>query len=118
VFGVLIAGAGVYGLTRYLAIARTREIGLRMALGADVPAVIGMIVRQTGIPIAAGLGCGLAGSIAISQLLATVVLGVKPFDASALSLAAAVLLFAAAAAVGFPALRAARISPVDALRSE
>jgi predicted lysophospholipase L1 biosynthesis ABC-type transport system permease subunit len=118
VFGLLIAGAGVYGLTRYLALARTREIGLRMALGADVSAVIAMIVRQTGVPMFAGLGCGLAGSVAISRLLAAVVLGVKPFDASAFAVATAVLLIAAATAVGLPAFRAARVSPVDALRAE
>ena len=117
-FGVLVAAAGVYGLTRYLVLSRTREIGLRLALGAPPRAIVALIVRQSGLPVGAGLIAGLAASLAISNVLQHLVAGVSRFDPLALGIAAVSLTTAAGLAVGAPAFRAARIVPIDALRRE
>ena len=115
-FAVLVAGMGVYGLTRYLTLARTREIGLRLALGARSRAIVRVIVMRSGVPVAAGLCAGLAASLAISNLLQHVIAGVPAFDPLALGLAACCLIAAAVLSIGIPAWRATRIAPVAALR--
>ena len=107
---------GVYGLTRYLTLARTREIGLRLALGARSRAIVRLIVMRSGVPVAAGLCAGLAASVAISNLLQHVIAGAPTFDPLAFSLAAWCLGAAAALSIGIPAWRATRIEPVAALR--
>ena len=117
-FGVLVAGMGVYGLTRYLTLARTREIGLRLALGARSRAIVRLIVMRSGVPVAAGLCAGLAASVAISNLLQHVIAGAPTFDPLAFSLAAWCLGAAAALSIGIPAWRATRIEPVAALRDQ
>jgi putative ABC transport system permease protein len=117
-FGILVAGMGVYGLTRYLTLARTREIGLRLALGARSPAIVRLIAMRSGVPVAAGLGAGLAASLAISNLLRHVIAGVPAFDPLALSLAACCLVAAAVLSIGIPAWRATRIEPVAALKNQ
>jgi ABC-type antimicrobial peptide transport system permease subunit len=117
VFGVLVAAAGVYGLTRYLTLARTPEIGLRLALGAPPAAIVRLVVRQSAIPVGAGIVVGLAASLAISSLLQHVLAGVPAVDPLALSLAACALASAGGAALLLPAWRATGIAPVQALRN-
>ena len=117
-FGMVVAAAGVYGLSRYLTLARTREIGVRLALGATPRDIGVLIVRQSSIPVIGGVAAGLACSVAISALLNQMLVGVPPFDPLALGVAAAALFATAIAAVGLPARGAVRVEPVVALRQE
>jgi len=115
-FALIVACGGVYGLTRYLTLARTREIALRLALGARLSQVVLMIVRQNGTPVFAGLLLGLAVSVGVSNMLQHVIVGASSFDALALATAAAALAGTAALALGIPALHARRVDPAEALR--
>jgi ABC-type antimicrobial peptide transport system permease subunit len=97
---------------------RTQEIGIRMALGARQADVLGMVVRQGMVLALAGIGIGLAGALALTRLLNTLLFGVSALDATTfllvpLGLATVVLL-----ATAIPARRATRVSPVVALRYE
>jgi len=116
-FGVIVACSGVYGLAHYLTLARTREIALRLALGAGVKRVFFLVARQTGGPILAGLGVGLVISLAVSTTLQHVMVGVPGFDPMATALGMGVLIVAATVAVGIPATRMTRVQPSEALRN-
>jgi ABC-type antimicrobial peptide transport system permease subunit len=118
IFGVLVAAMGVYGLTRYLTLARTREIALRLALGAAPAAVLRLVLHQSGVPLGAGIVTGLGASVAISNLLQHILTGMPAFDPIALSAAAISLGAAGGAALALPAVRATRIAPAQALRHE
>jgi putative ABC transport system permease protein len=118
IFGVLVAAMGVYGLTRYLTLARTREIALCLALGAAPAAILRLVLRQSGVPVAAGIVTGLGASVAISNLLQHIVTGMAAFDPIALSAAAVSLAAAGGAALALPAVRATRIAPAESLRHE
>jgi putative ABC transport system permease protein len=113
-----IACIGVYGVLAYSVTQRVREIGLRMALGAQRGAVLALIVRQ-GMAIGlAGIGAGLAGSWALSRALATLLFGVRMRDPLIYTAVAAILAVVSLAACAVPACRAARIDPMSALREE
>ena len=118
IFGVLVAAMGVYGLTRYLTLARSREIALRLALGAAPAAILRLVLRQSGLPVAAGIVTGLGASAAITNLLQHVLAGMAAFDPIALSAAAVSLGTAGGAALTLPAVRATRIDPAQALRHD
>lgn len=116
--GLLLALVGLYGLMAYSVGQRTREIGIRMALGADKRSVLTMIVRQ-GLGLALpGIVIGLAGTFAVAGVLAAVVAGVSPRDPAALVGIPAALVVVTMLAALVPALRAARLDPRDALRQE
>jgi putative ABC transport system permease protein len=115
---LLLAGLGLYGVLAYSVSQRTREVGVRMALGARPLQAIGLVARESVAMVGAGLIAGCAGSLLFARVFAGLLFGVGPSDP--LSLAAAVLALAsvAAAATLLPARRAARIDPAIALRAE
>jgi putative ABC transport system permease protein len=115
---VALAAVGLYGVTSYAVAQRTREIGIRMALGARRTAVVALVLGQSGALIGAGLMLGLAGAAAIARSLQSLLFGVSPLDAP--TFVAVTGLFAAialAAAYG-PARRASGVDPLVALRCE
>jgi ABC-type antimicrobial peptide transport system permease subunit len=115
---LLLAAVGVFGLISYSVAERTREVGIRMALGADPGRILRDMMREgvvlTCIGIAVGLGCAVAAARVIRSLL----FGVRPADPLTLGIVALMLLFVAAVATYIPARRALRVDPVAALRAE
>jgi putative ABC transport system permease protein len=121
VFGgtaLLLALAGIYGSIAFHIARRSHEIGVRMALGARPNRVVSMVLRRSLLLAGIGVAAGIALALAASRLASSLLFGIAPYDPVSYVLAAAVLLFAAAAAAWVPALRAARVDPVTALRSE
>ena len=113
-----LAGLGLYGVLAYAVTQRRREIGIRLALGADAGAVVRMVVRS-GLALAGlGLVLGLSCAFALRGALARMLFNVATTDASVLALVAGVLGTVALLACWLPARRAARIDPMIALRSE
>ena len=121
VFGLLalvLATVGVYGVVSYSVAQRTREIGLRVALGAHLSTVLRLVLGQ-GMKLAwFGAGAGLVLSLATTGVLSSILLGVTPRDPVVLAVVIGVLTLVAAVASFVPALRATRIDPVTALRGE
>ncbi len=113
---LLISAIGVYGVLSYTVRQRTREIGLRLAIGADRAQVLRMILRQ-GLSIAAvGIVVGLVLSAGLTRFLGSLLYGVEPVDALTFALVAAVMLAAAFLASYLPAAKAAGLDPTAALR--
>jgi ABC-type antimicrobial peptide transport system permease subunit len=115
---LLLAGIGLYGVMAYMVTQRTNDIGVRMALGASRPSVVRMVLNVAFRRVVAGLVLGIPHANGAGHLLAAQHWGVKPRDPFALSLAAGGLAGCAFLAAIVPALRAASVSPVDALRAE
>jgi macrolide transport system ATP-binding/permease protein len=115
---LLLGVVGLYGVIAYSVSQRTREIGVRMALGAQRSAVAGMVLREALRLVAVGIGAGVLGSVATAGLLRPLLFGVRPWDATTLAGVAAVLAVAAILASYLPAHRAASVNPVEALRAE
>jgi|KBSMisStaDraftv2_1062788.scaffolds.fasta_scaffold05761_7 predicted permease len=113
-----LALAGIYALTAFGVIERTREIGVRLSLGSTRARILTLIARQALLPVAIGLATGLAAALALARLLSGLLVGVPPHDPATLLASAALLAVAALAASLLPALRATRIDPVRALRAE
>jgi predicted permease len=115
---LVMAIAGIYGVISYAVTQQTREIGIRMALGAEPGQVLSAILREGMTLAAIGLAIGLAGAFAATRLLQTLLAGVSPHDPWAFLAVSIVLIAAALAANLIPARRAARIDPMHALRFE
>jgi putative ABC transport system permease protein len=115
---LVLAAVGVYGVMAYSVAARTREIGVRVALGAQPRNVFGMVVRQGMGAAAAGLTLGLLSAAALGRVLTSLLYGVKPTDVLTFVGVAGVLLGVVLAACLVPARRAVRVDPLEALRSE
>jgi len=115
---VVLAMVGLYGLISYSVEQRTREIGIRVTLGAQRDDVLRMVLRQGMITTFIGVAIGLAGAIALTRLLNTLLFGVKPADWSTFVSVAALLLIVAIGACVIPARRAMTIDPMVALRHE
>ena len=113
-----LAAVGLYGVIAYWVSRRTREIGVRMALGARPVAVMGLVMRQGLAAVVIGIILGSVLAIGAARLLTAVLYGVSPTDPLAWSVALAVLLGSGLVAVGVPARRAANLEPMTALRSE
>ena len=113
---LLLAALGLYGVLSYVVSLRTREIGLRMALGASGGQTIGLVLRNSTSMLLAGVAIGLIGSILVARSVGGVLYGISPFDVPAFSIAAAALAAAGLIATLIPALRAARVDPMTALR--
>jgi len=115
---LLLGVVGLYGVIAYSVSQRSREIGIRMALGAQAGSVYRLILKEAGWLILVGIGLGLAGSIGAATLMRGLLFGVRSWDAATLASVAAILAIAALAASFIPARRAASVNPVDALRAE
>jgi putative ABC transport system permease protein len=115
---LVLAAIGVYGVVSYIVSQRTREIGIRMALGARAAEVVRMVVRRSMTPIAAGIVVGVLGSIWASRLLGTLLYEVKPHDPVVLGSIVLVLGGSAVAASLVPARRAASVDPLIVLKEE
>lgn len=116
--GALLAAVGVYGVVAFAVARRTREIGIRIAVGADRARVVRMVFRQGMRTVAIGAVLGLAISIALTRALSALLYGIGATDAVAFVGAATALMLAAGTANLLPAWRAARVDPVAALRSD
>ncbi|MCI0389360.1 MAG: ABC transporter permease [Acidobacteria bacterium] len=113
-----LASIGLYGVMAFIISQRTREIGIRMALGAQRRDVITLFLRQGGKLIAIGVLIGLAGGAAISSLLAIALVDISQFDPPAFGVAAAFMIGVALLACWLPARRATKVDPLIALRCE
>ncbi|MGD2068703.1 MAG: ABC transporter permease [Gemmatimonadota bacterium] len=118
VLALLLATVGVYGVTAQVARRRTREIGIRMALGAAGSDVLQLMLRQGMAAVLVGLAVGSALALAATGVLESLLFGVEPTDPATLGGVALFLLLVAAAASWIPARRATRVDPVETLRSE
>ena len=117
-FGLLLAAVGVAGITAQGVARRTREIGVRLALGAETSGVVGMVVRQVCVPVAVGAALGIAGALALARVLRSFLYEITPQDPLTHALAVLLLIGIALVAAFLPARRAATINPVEALRAE
>jgi predicted permease len=115
---LLLSAIGIYGVMAYTVSRRTREIGVRMALGADRRAVVAMVLRRSMLLVGIGLGAGAVAALGAGQLLRSQLLGVKPWDPVTFAAIVAVLAAVALLASWLPARRAARVDPLVALRYE
>jgi putative ABC transport system permease protein len=113
---LLIATIGLYGVISYMVRRRQVEIGIRMALGAEPRSVVGMILRESGVLLAAGLAAGVTLAILAARSAASLLYGLEPWDPASFAAAAAVLGVVSLIAAWIPARRAARLTPTIALR--
>jgi putative ABC transport system permease protein len=115
---LLLAAMGIYGVMAYGVAQRTREIGVRMALGATTTDVRNLVLGRSLRLVLAGIAIGLPLAIAAGGLYSTLLFGVRPADLPTLAGVIALLSLAALAAAYIPSRRAARVDPASALRSE
>ena len=116
--GLLLAAIGIYGVVAFAVNRRTREIGIRIALGADRTSVLKLMLRQSMRPVAIGAIVGIAGCAAVSQILSSMLFGVSPHDPVAFIFVPLLLVSIALGASYLPARKAMRIDPSEALRCE
>jgi len=120
-FGILalgLASVGLYGVMAYAVTRRTREVGIRMALGAQRNNVVRMIVGESLVPVLFGMGFGLVGALALIRLVASLLYGVAPSDPGSIVLAVAAMVAVSLPATAIPAGRATKVDPMVALRHE
>ena len=115
---LILSVVGLYGVVAYSVSRRTREIGVRMALGAHRSTVYKLVLKEAGWLTVAGIGIGLASSVVAATLMRSLLFGTQAWDAMTLSSVAVVLALAALLASFLPARRAASVNPVEALRAE
>jgi ABC-type antimicrobial peptide transport system permease subunit len=120
-FGVValfLATLGIYGVLAYLVAQRTREIGIRVALGSSRAAILKLVLREGFELVVIGLVLGIVGAVSMQKAVASEIYGVRALDPLVLVSVMAVLAIVALAACAVPARRAVRVDPIIALRSE
>jgi putative ABC transport system permease protein len=115
---LLLAALGLYGVMSFAVSQRRSEIGLRIALGAARREVIMLLLRQGMLPVAVGMGLGLAGALAVTTIMRSLLFGIEPFDPFTFTAVVVLLAAIAAFACYLPARRAAAVDPLVALRTE
>jgi predicted permease len=115
---LLLAAIGTYGVLSYMVAERRREIGIRMALGADQASVLGQVMQQGLTLTTIGIVAGLAGALALNRLIASLLFGVQPTDAITIIAVVATITLVAAIACALPAWRASRVDPNVVLRDD
>ncbi len=115
---LLLSGIGLYGLLAYAVTRRTQEIGVRMALGAERASVRWLIVKQSLVLVGLGLALGIPAALMGTRLVESMLFGLTPRDPVTIAGAVAVMIAASLAAAYVPAVRASRVDPIVALRSE
>jgi predicted lysophospholipase L1 biosynthesis ABC-type transport system permease subunit len=118
VFALLLAAVGIYAVSSYAVSQRTREIGLRIALGAERQQVRGLMVRQALLPVAVGALVGLGGALALGRLMSSLLFEVSGTDPLTIAAVAGLLMVIALAASWVPARRASNLSPTAALQHD
>ena len=118
VLALVIASVGIYGVMNYLVSQRIREFGIRVAIGATAADVLGLVLRQSAVLIAAGVGLGLLGAAVFARLITGLLYGVGALDPLTLASVSLVLSGVALLASYLPAQRATRVDPLTALREE
>jgi ABC-type antimicrobial peptide transport system permease subunit len=115
---LLLAAVGIYGVLSYSVARRTKEIGVRVALGAQSTTVLGMIVADSMRPVLWGTALGIAGAVILARVLRSLVYGIAVTDPIAFSAATVTLIVVSLIASWIPARRASRVDPIIALRAE
>ena len=115
---LVLASIGVYGLLAYSVAQRTREIGIRLAIGAIPRQILVMVLRESLVLSATAIAIGVAASLLVTRFVKSMLFGIAPSDPAVLLGATALLMFVAAGASWLPARRAATVQPLDALRRE
>ena len=121
VFGAiagLLAAVGLYGIVSYTVERRRREIGIRLALGASRGTIVGSVLKQSGVWVAAGLALGIVASVAVTRTAQSLLYGVQSQDPATIAAGAAGLALIALLASYVPAHRAARVDPMATLKDE
>jgi ABC-type antimicrobial peptide transport system permease subunit len=113
---LLLAGLGVYGVVTYSVVQRQREIGLRLALGAQRANIYRLILRDGLLPVLAGAAAGIAIAFGFARVVGSLLFEVSPYDPGIVAAAVCVLLVVGTAACLLPARRAASVEPMEALR--
>jgi putative ABC transport system permease protein len=113
-----IAVIGLYGVLSYVVGQRTKELGIRMALGAQRTAVLKLVLKQGAAIVAIGVGCGVAGAAALTRYLEGMLFGLPALDVATFAVVAAAFAVVALVAAYLPARRATTINPLEALRHE
>ena len=116
--GLILAAVGIYGLMAFSVSQRVQEIGLRIALGASKPRVMGMIMKEASLLAVAGLVIGLAGAMLVGRTMENTLYGVSPMNASVIVSVAMLLFVTAMFASYLPMRRAASVDPIQALRTD
>jgi ABC-type antimicrobial peptide transport system permease subunit len=115
---VALATVGLYGVISYMVERRRNEIGIRIALGANRANVLNLVLREAGMLLVAGLAIGIGLALAVGRAASSMLFGLQPSDPVTIGASVAGLAVVAIAASVWPAMRAARVEPMDALREE
>ncbi len=118
VFAIVVAMLGVYGMTRYLVLARRREIAVRIALGAKPRTIVQLLARHSGVPVLLGMLLGLGAAVLVSGIVAAAVPGAAALSLPVVATVVALVGVAAVTAVASPVHQALRVAPIDVLRQD